>query len=353
MITRRAFLRAAAGAAAWPALGRRAADSAPVKARPDVVVYDGKYPGWPWVVAGAGGILYCVFREGTVHDYSPDGRGLLCTSRDGGRTWSRPAVIIDAPEVDDRNLAVVELPNRELLVSYNTYSRARESRAMTIRSADGGTTWAEPRPVGEPNSRTKAAALVLSKDRLLLPYYIAPGSGALAGLSADNGKTWRAARLPDADGFVGDEWDALELEPGRIIGILRNNHPKGDGTFWRTESKDGGTTWAVPRRTNVRSRRFASPAHFFRQGKTPTLIYADRRMVSVSAVRTRDPEFLRWDVENRLPCYRYNADESPIADGSYPVSAPVGPRRRLIVDYEVRDGARRITGYFVNFPEDW
>ncbi|MHC4405112.1 MAG: hypothetical protein ACYTG0_36155 [Planctomycetota bacterium] len=83
------------------------------------------------------------------------------------------------------------------------------------------------------------------------------------------------------------------------------------------------------------------------------MVYADRRMVSVSAVRTTDPDFLKWDVEGRLPCYVYNADETAIADASYPVSAPVGPSCRLIVDYEIRKTTKRVAGYFVTFPADW
>ncbi|HJT75668.1 MAG TPA: hypothetical protein VJ739_00550, partial [Gemmataceae bacterium] len=88
-------------------------------------------------------------------------------------------------------------------------------------------------------------------------------------------------------------------------------------------------------------------------GKALLCRSADWGMVSVSAVRTADPSFRRWDVEHRLLCYRYNADGSPITDGSYPVSAPVSRRRRLIVDYEIRKDSRRITGHFVTFPEGW
>ena len=76
-------------------------------------------------------------------------------------------------------------------------------------------------------------------------------------------------------------------------------------------------------------------------------------MVSVSAVRTADPDYLHWDLEHRLPCYQYNADESPIPDGSYPVSVAVGGNRRLIVDYEIRRDSKRIAGYFVAVPETW
>ena len=56
---------------------------------------------------------------------------------------------------------------------------------------------------------------------------------------------------------------------------------------------------------------------------------------------TADKDFLRWDVDRRLPCYLYNADESPIPDGSYPVSVAVGPRRRsrLGVERQEEKGA--------------
>jgi hypothetical protein len=358
MSTRRHFLFTGVAASVALVAGRGGsrlggADVPAVKSSPDVVIYEGTYPGWPWVTAGADGTLYCVFREGTVHDYSADGKAMLCQSGDRGKTWTKAAVIVDAPDVDDRNVAIVELPNKQLLVTYNTYTKARESLAMTVRSTDGGRTWGKPLSVGEPNTRTRAAASSLADGTLLLPYYVAPGSGAFAAWSKDSGETWKTVHVPDADGFVGDEWDVLEVEPGRVIGILRNSQPKSDGTFWKTESKDGGKTWAVPRPTNVQSQRHPSPAQLTRHGKTPTLIYADRRMVSVSAVRPTDTEFLRWDVDHRLPCYLYNTDESPIADGSYPVSVPVSRRQRLIVDYEIRKDAKRIAGYFVTFPEGW
>lgn len=330
-----------------------AAELTTPKSRPDVIIYDGVYPGWPWVTAGADGTLYCAFREGTVHGFSAVGRALFCKSTDRGRTWSPAQTVVDAPDVDDRNVAIVELPNRDLLVAYNTYTKSDESLAMTVRSRDGGRTWSPPQSIGTPNTRTKSAAVPLADGSLLLPFYVAPGNGSLAARSTDLGATWQVARVPDTDGFLGDEWDVVEATPGRVIGIIRNSHRTTDGTFWKTESRDGGRTWSVPQRTNVRSERHPSPAQITRHGGTPLLVYADRRMVSVSMVRTSDPNFLRWDVEHRLPCFRYNADESPIPDGSYPVSVPTGPRERLIVDYEIRGDSKRIAGYFVTLPESW
>jgi len=335
------------------------------KTKPDVIIYEGSYPGWPWIAQADGRTCLVVFREGTEHDFSAAGRALLCRSRDRGRTWSKPAVIADAPGVDDRNVALTVLPASpgsaqaglpvapHLLVVFNTYTAARESLAVVVRSADGGDSWTAPRPVGTPNTRTRSAPVVLADGALVLPYYVAPGNGALAARSMDQGQTWTTVPVPDAEGFVGDEWDLVEVAADRLIGLLRNSHPQTDGFFWQTESQDGGRTWSIPRRTNVQSRRAPSPPQVCRHNQTPTLIYADRRMVSVSAVRAADAGFLVWDVAGRLPAYQYNADESSIPDGSYPASIQTGPRERLVVDYEIRPESKRITGYFVVFPADW
>jgi len=222
---------------------------------------------------------------------------------------------------------------------------------MAVWSLDGGKTWSPPATLGIPNTRTRAAVVVLHDDSLLLPLYIAPGDGAIAARSQDGGRTWTSFRVPDTDGFVGDEWDLLEVDEGRIVGLLRNNRAGSDGTFWKTESRDGGRTWAIPKPTNVRSLRHPSPPQIVRQGRSVLLIHADRRMVSVSAIPTSDPDFLKWDHDRMIPCYVYNPDASPILDASYPVSAPIGPGRRFLVDYGIRPESRRITGYFLDLPD--
>ena len=323
-----------------------------VKSRPDVIVYRGNYPGWPWVARAGKQQLVCVFRDDGVHDFSPTGRVLLTSSSDGGKTWAPAWVVADEPGVDDRNAAVAELPDGRLMVSYNTYTSARVSRCMAVTSGDGGSSWSRPGPIADLDARTRAAAVALGCGDLLLPIYRAPGNGAIAAVSADGGKTWRLSNVPDVPGFLGDEWSVLETEKGRIVGILRNSGAA-DGFFWKTESRDNGRTWDLPVRTNVRDARSTSPAHLDRHGTTPVLTYADRRMVSVSMVSTSDPDYRTWDLEHRLPCYQYRSDGGPIADASYPVSVAVGEHRRLVVDYEIRPEGKWIAGYFVDLPPGW
>jgi Neuraminidase (sialidase) len=356
MMTRRQFLQFSLTGGTLAMLFNREKQgfaAAGVKSTPDVMVYKGEYPGWPWIITVKDGDMVCVFREGAEHGYSASGRILLTRSQDQGKTWLPARVIIDQPEVDDRNVAISELPDASLLLCYNEYTVALESRVMTARSTDGGNTWTKPEPIGCDNTRTRAAVRPLADGTLLLPIYRAPGNGAIAALSKDQGVTWRTVDIPDTEGFVGDEWDLLEMAPGRLVGISRNNVRGSDGTFWQTESRDNGASWSIPRKTNVQSARHTAPSQLVWQNGAPTMIYPDRRMVSVSAVYSKDPALIEWELDDRLTCYQYNPDESPIPDGSYAVSAPIDRHTRLIVDYEIRDDAKQIAGYFVTFPETW
>lgn len=355
--SRRWFLRhtgtVAGSFAIFPARAGFAAESkADIKCRPDVIVYRGGYPGWPWVARAGRGRLVCAFRDDSIHDYSPSGKVLFTSSEDDGKTWAPATVVADEPGVDDRNAAIAPLPDGRLMVCYNTYSRDRVSRCQVTCSNDGGRTWGQPSPVADLDARTRAAPLALASGDILIPIYKAPGNGAIAALSSDGGKTWRLSLVPDVPGFLGDEWSVVEIERGRLVGILRNSGAR-DGYFWKTESRDGGRTWQNPVRTNVRDARSTSPAHLDFHGKTPVLTYADRREVSVSMVTTNDPEFRTWDVEHRVLCYQYRPDGSAIADGSYPVSVAVGDHRRFIVDYEIRPEGHWIAGYFVDLPAHW
>lgn len=324
-----------------------------VKSKPDVIVYRGSYPGWPWVVRTRKGRLLSVFRDDSVHGFSPTGRVVICESADGGKTWSAGRVVIDHGGVDDRNAAIGEMPDGTLLVCYNTYTAKQSSKSRVIRSTDGGQSWEDDVAIDERDARTRSAPIALTTGDILIPYYVAPGNGSLAAISGDGGRTWTTVSVPDVAGFIGDEWDVLEVEPKRLIGLIRNSHPSCDGHFWMTESRDAGRTWAKPLLTNVQSKRAPSPPHLGTHGGRPVLTYADQRMVSVSMVRPVDDRFVKWDVANRLPCYQYQPDGKPIADASYPASVELSADRRFVVDYEIRPGSHQIAGYFVDIPAGW
>ncbi len=323
------------------------------KTQPDVILYKGNYPGWPWLAKTKKGRLVCAFRDDGVHMFSPTGKILYTFSDDGGKTWVPTRVVIDHGDVDDRNSGIVELPDGTLLVCYNTYTEKGVSQSRVIRSTDGGETWKDDRPISDGDTRTRSGPVALSTGDIMVPYYIAPGSGALAGLSSDGGKAWQTVRIPDVPGFIGDEWDALEVAPKRLIGLIRNSHPTTNGTFWKTESRDGGRTWSKPVPTNVRDQRSTSPPNLSTHGRRPILTYCDRRMISVSMVLPIDDDFVLWNVDKTLPCLQYTPDGQPITDGGYPVSVELDERRRFLIDYEIRAKDHQIAGYVIDIPPEW
>jgi hypothetical protein len=357
-----------------------------VKSQPDVVIFEGNYPAWPWVTRDAAGRLYCTFREDgiedrkdTGHGYTPLGKTMITHSDDAGHTWSPPGVVSDLEGKDDAGGGVVVLPDQSLMISF--YSRfgpsGAPSQAWVSRSTDRGRTWSTPTPTSNEDTRARAAPIVMSNGEILAPIYRSmyseQGHQGIAAVSSDNAPgpaTWQNYLVPNAPGEELNEWSALEVEPGRIIGLHRDECEATRGAYWKTQSRDWGRTWTKPVKTNVRETPGrASPPQLDFHGHRVVLTYADERMRCVSMVSTTDPDFVRWDVDDRVHCYQYHADGHRITDASYPCSVAVGPHLRLVVDYEIESviapdsddvieyeveaERKQITGHFVDTPRQW
>ena len=246
-----------------------------------------------------------------------------------------------------------KLPDGAWLACYNSYTKGLVSQCMVTSSKDDGASWSRPAPMAELDARTRSAPIVLASGDIVTPIYKAPGNGSIAARSSDGGKSWTLAEVPDVENFVGDEWDLLEVEKGRIVGIIRENEVR-DGYFWKTESRDGGRSWDRPVKTNVRD----APIHLAGAPRPA------RQDPGFDLCRPPDDFGIDGDDRRRrlrpvglgktvCPCYQYRPDGQPINDGSYPVSVAVGEHRRLIVDYEIRPEGKWIAGYFVDLPSEW
>ena len=363
------------------------------KTRADVVIFEGNYPAWPWVIRDSQDRLLCGFREDGLadrkeggHHYSPVGRAMLTISDDNVKTWSSPTIAIDNPNYDDTGLSIVELPDRSLLASYGSrLSDSRYCQAWVTSSLDGGQTWLPSIKISvHQNTLVRGAPVPLSNGDILVPIYGSThsrlGDVSMTAISSDGGKTWAEGYIPNTTSGKLNEWVALEVEPGRLIGLHRDEHEHTLGFFWQTESQDWGRTWTKPVQTNVRSTVSASPPHLGIHGAKVVLTYSDARMHSVSMVTAADQNYSRWDIENRVACYQYRSDGKRIADASYPCSVPTGPHQRLVVDYEIESSSesewlaalpinhrplaaardysidkerKQITGHFVDTPMEW
>ena len=178
-------------------------------------------------------------------------------SRDGGRTWANPRMLVDV-EPGDLNVqapALVKLDSGELLlICLRAHSRS-SSTMCQFRSTDGGSTF-----IAEPNVWTRsqgqwlqggASSLVkLESGRLILPLHGGTGSqskqknDAWCYLSDDDGHTWRRSTgeitLPMRGAM---EASIAELPDGLVMSLRTQL-----GGPYLSRSTDEGETWseAVP-----------------------------------------------------------------------------------------------------------
>ena len=207
------------------------------------------------------------FSPGTIADYEKmglpkdivaptGGVAMIMRSTDQGKTWSKPAVMLDTPD-DDRHPAFVELhgPDGTLVCSVFTYPGADPGaytghpelahRTAIIRSFDYGRTWDKevirlPSPFL--SDETNGPMVLLKDGSILLTVSGTPAEGGPAQAavfnSRDRGLTWKLLSTIKADHNL-DEANATQLPDGRMVMVAR---PEGDMSW----SADEGKTWTKP-----------------------------------------------------------------------------------------------------------
>ena len=182
------------------------------------------------------------------------GRAEIIRSTDGGKTWSRPTVLLDTPW-DDRAPNFCQLRDGTLLCSLFTYpgpmaadlARDPDKTALTgiIRSFDNGRTWEqEPKrlPVPFVFDATDGPIIELQDGSALICVYgktvDAQHDMVAFCRSTDGGDTWEFLSTVSTDHEM-SETGVAQLPDGRLVLIAR---PEGDISW----SRDGGRSWTKP-----------------------------------------------------------------------------------------------------------
>jgi len=247
----------------------------------------GGYEAFPDVCRTRDGELLCVFYAGFGHvslpSYGPGGKmpatcpnaGRICMvrSRDDGKTWSQPTIVVDTPR-DDRDPSLVQLPDGTLVCNYFSHQAGPGGKgyqfvhSALVHSTDGGHTWGGEQPLFK-QWACSSPIRILSDGRLALSlYYVGPyqtkgkGYGGIS-FSTDNAHTWSEPIPIGKDGPIelAAEPDIVELPGGDLLAGLRAI--AGGTTAAFSWSHDGGRSWSTPVATGF----LAQSIYFLRTSK--------------------------------------------------------------------------------------
>lgn len=214
--------------------------SAPVEVAKGVTGNE-RFPCWnPVLVQPAKGPLLLFYKVGP----RPSAWwGMLITSEDGGKTWSKPMRLPDGILGPVKNKPV-QLADGTLVCGSSTESD--DERDVWVvhmeRTSDLGQTWQKSPPL---NDGVKLAAIqpgVLSHPGGKLQILCRTKQGKVAeAWSDDGGKTWQPLKLVEALPNPDSGIDAVTLKDGRAV--LVHNHTRRGRTPLNVSVSQDGKTW--------------------------------------------------------------------------------------------------------------
>ena len=365
LLTRRSLL---GGAAAGLALrgSLRAAPGARIEAITTISQRPEYYHGWATIARRGNGELLVVCSGGRESHVCPFGWVEVMRSKDDGRTWSWPEVLIDSA-IDDRDAGVCETSNCSILVTTFTSTayepiltraeaaasgsesawpaeklarwRAANSRigkaeresllgCWMIRSSDGGLIWSAPFrvPVNSPHG-----PIALSDGRIFYAGKQLWERDHRNGVaeSSDDGQTWRwLAEIPTRPGDNAADYHelhAVETSDKRLIVQIRNHNQANSGETLQCESSDGGKSWTTPHSIGV----WGLPSHLLRLKDGRLLMtYGHRRKPFGNQARISEDQGRTWSEP--IPI----SQEGAGGDLGYPATAQLGDGSLVSVWYE-------------------
>lgn len=239
--------------------------TAPVEVANGVQSDGSRHPTWnPVLFQPASGPLMLFYKVG------PDPRtwwGMLLTSDDAGKTWSKPTRLPEGILGPIKNKPV-QLPNGDILSPTSTESIAdpatgkpEEWRVHFERSSDLGKTWTKVAPSAANNiDGIQPSILFLGGDKLLSLGRTRKGEQRklFQVTSDDGGKTWGPmtyGQLPNPNSGT----DAVTLKDGRHL-IIYNHTEKGRSPINLALSADGKLWQAALELENDPGKEFSYPA---------------------------------------------------------------------------------------------
>lgn len=207
-----------------------------------------------FLARGPDGVLDCVWFAGGL-----EGRADVCIYRSrldqASDRWSPAQRLTDDPQRSEQNPVLFPTPDGRTLLFHTAQPGGDQDRCVVRVRELGGAPAELPLPTG---TFIRAAPLVRADGAWLLPVYrCTPSPGAKwsgrhdtasVAISRDAGQSWRLVAIPDSLGCVHTTLVPVTAGGERVVGFFRRR--QADRVF-RSESADGGETWAKPCPTDV------------------------------------------------------------------------------------------------------
>jgi sialidase-1 len=343
------------------------------------------YFGWPSVTRLPDGTLAMVTSGFRLEHVCPFGKGVICYSRDEGRSWTAPAVIIDTP-LDDRDSGITPFAGgrRVIFTSFNNTTAFQRrvnakrhfAQSPLVRAkADLIDAYLNYVDVQGNADKYLGSTYCISEDGgyAFGDVKVAPITSPHGPCELNDGRLmWVGRRFSEDDSFdegdepyiqaymLGDDdkWHylssienirdeygilnscephAIQLPNGKIIVHIRVQRGGEHRVFtiYQSESTDGGATFTKPRK--LLDDLGGSPAHLMlhSSGKLISVYgyreqpYGIRAMISADGGAT-------WEIDNVITA------DGQSGDLGYPATVELKDGSLLTLYYENTDGCSRI-----------
>ena len=235
----------------------------------------------PWVAAGGDGTVYFSGLAADISTDPPTTAVVASRSRNGGRTWRRPATVA-APLQGNETDSVTANPTRagHAYVAWANFIVPSLPRANTVefsRTTDRGATWSPPVLVDQPGpfQIDQSPRILVLPDGTLLAVFaradLQTGLGTLhAARSLDEGRSWlpavQAGAKPIPQDLVDPETGIPLPQPGfpsaavapdgTVYIAFEDSTSATSGAIGVLRSRDGGRTWTSTTLPGVRGFAF-------------------------------------------------------------------------------------------------
>lgn len=217
---------------------------------------DANYAAFPGLCQVGNGDLVMVYRQGTDHVSSHDGDIYATRSKDLGRTWSAPSIIVAGTHgtVDMRDPSLFY--DAQTAQTYLTYFKENSSSTPTgsfVRiSTDNGATWGSEITISSTGMSWSACTAPLvrvsSSTLMAVLYGIASGdswNSVWVSTSTNNGTTWGTpTRVANGQTAGWDYNEAWPVVNGSTV-TLYHRYKTSTGIA-TTTSTNSGSTWGSP-----------------------------------------------------------------------------------------------------------